>query len=181
MAAYEVTIDNGSRAKHREPGLVLLWTIVTLGIYNWVWYYKINRELRDYGAAHNDDGLASTRPGLSLLAVTLGGLLIVPPFVSWWRCTRRVQRAQEIAGVPQISFGLIVGIMFGGILITFLWLAAPLLIQEGLNKIWKALPRSSGEPGTVDAAPTVDAPGTDVPSTEVLPSRSDVTLPEKDS
>jgi hypothetical protein len=181
MASYEVTIDNGARAKYREPGLVLLWTIITLGIYNWVWYYKINRELRDYGAAHNDDELASTRPGLSLLAVTLGALLIVPPFVSWWRCTRRVQRAQEIAGVPQISFGLIVGIMFGGILITFLWLAAPLLVQEGLNNIWKALPRSSGEPATVDAGPTVDAPGTEVPSTEVLPSRSDVTLPEKDS
>lgn len=181
MASYEVTIDNGTRAKHREPGLVLLWTIITLGIYNWVWYYKINRELRDYGRAHNDEELASSRPGLSLLAVTLGGLLIVPPFVSWWRCTRRIQRAQEIAGVTQISFGLIIGIMFGGILITFLWLAIPLLVQEGLNNIWKALPRSSGESGAANAAGTVDVPGKEVPSTEVLPSRNDVTLPEKDS
>lgn len=177
MAAYEVAMGGGARAKVREPGLVLLWTIVTLGVYNWVWYYKVNRELRDYGRAHNDAELGSTRPGLSLLAVTLGALILVPPFVSWWRCTRRAQRAQEIAGMPQISFGLIVGCMFGGILVSPLWLAAPLLVQEGLNNVWKALPRASGESGTVDAAAALDAPGSEVPTTEVLPSRGDVKLP----
>lgn len=181
MAAYEVTIESGARAKVREPGLVLLWSILTLGIYNWVWYYKINRELRDFGRAHNDEHLGSTSPGLSLLATTLGWLLIVPPFVSWWRCTRRVQRAQEIAGLPPLSFGLIVGCIFGGIIITLAWLAIPLLVQEALNGIWKRYPRASGELGTVDVASDAGAPGEDVPATQTLPSRGDVKLPGEGS
>jgi len=53
-----------------------------------------------------------------------------------------VQRAQELAGVePPISFGLIIGCLFGGIVVQVSWLAMPLLIQEGLNKIWGGLPR----------------------------------------
>lgn len=178
MAAYNVTLDDGARVKRREPGLVLLWTWVTLGIYNWVWYYKINRELRDYGRAKNDEELGSSSPGLSLLAVTLGILLIVPPFVSWWRCTRRIERAQGIAGVNPISFGMIIGCMFGGIVINLLLLAIPLLVQDGLNKIWDGYPRAVGAKGTVDASATVESPGGSAPSTESLPSRSDVKMPE---
>jgi hypothetical protein len=171
-------MESGSRAKHREPGLVLLWTFVTFGIYNWIWYYKINRELRDFGRARNDEELGSTSPVVSLLAVTLGAFLIVPPFVSWWRCTRRIEHAQGIAGVKPISFGLIIGLMFGGIIMGILWLAIPLLIQEELNKIWAGYPRAVGAKGTVDASAAVEAPDGGAPATEALPSRGDVKMPE---
>ena len=179
MAAYDVTLDDGARVKRREPGLVLLWTILTLGIYNWVWYYKINRELRDFGRAKNDEELGSSSPGMSLLAVTLGGFLIVPPFVSWWRCTRRIERAQGLAGVNPVSFGLIMGLMFGGVLIGFLWVAIPLLIQEELNKIWSGQPRAVGAKGTVDASAAVGSQEGGAPTTESLPSRGDVKMPEQ--
>ena len=176
MTAYNVTLDDGARAKRREPGLVLLWTWVTLGIYNLVWYYKINRELRDFGRAKNDEELGSSSPGLSLLAVTLGAFLIVPPFVSWWKCTRRIERAQEIAGVNPLSFGLIIGCMFGGIVINLLLLGIPLLVQEELNKIWGGYPRAVGEKGTVDA--TASVPAGEAPQIETLPSRGDVKQPK---
>jgi hypothetical protein len=179
VAAYDVTLDNGTRTKHREPGLVLLWTFITFGIYNLVWYYKINRELRDFGRAKNDEELGSSSPGMSLLAVTLGALIIVPPFVSWWRCTRRIERAQGLAGVNPVSFGLIIGLMFGGILIGALWLAIPLLIQEELNKIWDGHPRAVGAKGTVDASAAVGSQEGGAPVTESLPSRGDVKMPEQ--
>jgi len=179
VAAYEVTMENGDRAKHREPGLVLLWSIITLGVYQAVWYYKINRELRDFGEARGDAELAKTRPGVSLLAVTLGALLIVPPFVSYWKCTRRIERAQGIAEVKPISFGLIMGLMFGGILIGILWLVIPLLIQEELNKLWDGYPRAVGAKGTVDASAAVQGEQGGAPPTESLPSRSDVKMPEQ--
>lgn len=178
MAAYDVTMENGARAKRREPGLVLLWTVITFGIYNWFWYYRINRELRDFGRARGDEELGAGKPWISLLAVTLGALLIVPPFVSWWRCKRRIERAQGLVGITPISFGLIIGLMFVGILFNVVWLAIVLLIQEELNKIWARYPRAVGAKGTVDASAAVETPGGAVPATESLPSRSDVKMPE---
>ena len=82
--------------KVRNPWAVALLPFATLGIYHLVWWYRINRELRDYGAAKGVDlGQSPTR---SLLALFPGGLLIVPALVSYYRGFHRVQDATEIAG-----------------------------------------------------------------------------------
>jgi hypothetical protein len=66
---------------------IALWyviSILTLGIGGIVWYYKLNNDAK---------ALADNRawsPGLSVLAVTLGALLIVPLLVSQWRTWSRV-------------------------------------------------------------------------------------------
>ena len=70
----EVVPVGGGSAKLRNPWVVFLLILVTLGIYYLVWYYKTNRELVDYGVGDS--------PGLSLVAITLGGFLIVPPFAT---------------------------------------------------------------------------------------------------
>src|SRR5436309_8534794 len=81
----------GTTVKIRNPVLAFVWCLVTIGIYYVVWYYKINRELRDaYGIA--------VSPVVALLAVTLGWLVIVPPFVSWYRTFERIVTAQRRAG-----------------------------------------------------------------------------------
>src|SRR4029079_13772052 len=77
--------------KTRSPLAVFLLSLVTLGIYYCVWYYKINRELRD--AARID-----VSPFVALVAITVGWLVIVPPFVSWYRTFERIQQAQRGAG-----------------------------------------------------------------------------------
>ena len=48
--ADELQIGSGS-IKRRNPWGVVLLAIVTLGIYRWVWYYMINREIRDHSGA----------------------------------------------------------------------------------------------------------------------------------
>ena len=73
--------------KTRNPISVLFLALFTAGIYYYHWYYSINNE----AAAISRDEKAN--PGLSLLAVTLGWILIVPPFVSHWRTARRVAAA----------------------------------------------------------------------------------------
>jgi hypothetical protein len=50
-------------------------SIITLGIYHLVWWYKINRELRDYSAAAGAP--LGNSPLLSLLALFPGGILIM--------------------------------------------------------------------------------------------------------
>ena len=167
MAAREVVLPSGARAKVRSEGLVLLWTILTLGIYNWVWYYRINREMRDFGRAHGDEALADTRPTLSVLAVTIGFLLIVPPYVSYWRTTGRIRRTQRLCNVNPIE-GWVIGICYVlGIFIGFTWLVIPPYVQEGLNKVWSLYPPAEGSEVRLASGP---APSAAAASTEAPPS-----------
>src|SRR5215813_7585764 len=99
-----------TRVKIRNPFLVFLWTIVTLGIYYLVWYYKINRELRDASGIE-------VSPVLALLAITIGWVIIIPPFYSWWRTFERIAEAQRKAGTtneasPVLGFVLYLVALF---------------------------------------------------------------------
>ena len=120
---------DGVNAKLRHPWAVFLLVLVTLGIYYLVWYYKTNRELAEYGVGDS--------PGLSLLAVTLGGLLVVPPFVSEWRYYRRIGEAQARAGMEH-RISHVTGFL--------LYLIALILLpfetvyaQHHLNRLWRHL------------------------------------------
>jgi len=124
-----VTID-GQRYMKRDPLGVLGLSFITIGIYWFYWYFKVNDEIRRY---EKDD---SVRPGIALLAVTLGWILIVPPFLSVYNTSKHVVRMQERAGVQQtltpalnIVLLLVVGIAIG------------LYTQEHLNKVWEAVAR----------------------------------------
>ena len=110
--------------------------IVTLGIYYFVWYYKINREMRDLGRAVGAEDRLGTSPGTSLLAVTLGWLIIVPPFVSFYRTLRRIEAAQELTGTSER-----VSIALGYVLYLFALFFFPvemIYAQSELNKVWRA-------------------------------------------
>jgi hypothetical protein len=129
--AEEVAIaGTEARAKTRNLWAVAILTIVTLWIYYFFWWYFIHRELRDYGRARNTDELG-TSPGTSVLAVTLGALIVVPALVSMWRGFKRVQAAQRMEGIEQINgwIGLILFFVFSPALYAYM--------QSGLNNVWE--------------------------------------------
>jgi hypothetical protein len=145
VAATEVVLPSGARAKVRDEGLVVLWTVLTLGIYNSVWYYRINREMRDFGRAHGDEKLANSNPVLSILAVTLGALVIVPAIVSYWKTTGRIRRMQRACNVPPIE-GWVIAILYVlGIVVVLTLVAIPPYVQSGLNKVWRLYPPAEGD------------------------------------
>jgi hypothetical protein len=86
-----------ANVKLRQPWVVVALCVLTLGIYALVWYYKINREMRDFGIEQRDNELAKSRPWVSLLAVTLGALLVVPRLVSLIRTVLRLQSVERLA------------------------------------------------------------------------------------
>ena len=131
--AYEVNA-NGAIAKVRNPWGVLGLSIITLGIYTIFWYYYINKEFKEYGAAQGDQELAESQPGMSVLAVTLGALIIVPAVVSWVRTVQREMRVQELGGVEKVN-GWIVLILF-----LVVGIAVPPYMQSSLNKLWERYP-----------------------------------------
>ena len=144
MAAEVQIADTGSTATTRDPLGVALLTLLTLGIYFFVWYYKVNREMSELGRARGTDELGDN-PGNSLLAVTLGALIIVPALVSVYNTFQRTQAAARLTGVEPlngwiaVAFYLLLGIGF------------PAYLQSGLNKVWGA---QTDQAVAVPAAPT---------------------------
>ena len=93
--AQEIAIPNApSTAKVRNPLAVALLGLITIGIYWIFWWYFINREMVDYGQANDVPDLGDN-PWLSVLAVTIGALVIIPALVSLWRTCRRIETTQN--------------------------------------------------------------------------------------
>ncbi|HMI99042.1 MAG TPA: DUF4234 domain-containing protein [Gaiellaceae bacterium] len=124
----------GGQAKVRNSLGVFLLAIVTLYVYYFVWYYKINRELRDFGRAHDDPKLR-VEPAGALAAVTGGALLIIPPFISMWRTFTRIRRAEEIAGLED-RLSHAVGFPLFLLAAIFLPVEMP-YVQSHLNRLWR--------------------------------------------
>jgi hypothetical protein len=128
--AYEMKLRGAdAEVKVRNPWAAALLPIVTLGIYHLVWWYRINRELRDYGRARGYD--LGQSPTSSLLALFPGGLIVVPALVSYWRGTKRVMGAARVAGVEPVN---------GWLSIVLYLLLSPALfgyLQSSLNSVWE--------------------------------------------
>lgn len=122
--ATTVTID-GQTYTRRDPLGVIGLTFITLGIYGFVWYYKVNDEARRF---LKDE---SIRPGIALLAVLLGWIAIVPPFISAYHTGERVVRMERRAGISNELSPAIFLILF--IVVSFFGGA---YVQEHLNRLW---------------------------------------------
>jgi hypothetical protein len=144
----------GRAGKTRNIWLTwLIWPLITLGIYHLVWYYKINREARDF------DENIDVQPELSLLAVLIGWIIIIPPFISIYRTGERIGQMQEDAGLERTCNGWI------GLVLVFFASLYSLYYQYELNRIWTrlgnpdegspvALPvGAAGPAGTPDGVP----------------------------
>lgn len=97
--AQELQFGKGGEGKIRSFWVGLGLVILTIGVYYYCWYYFVNNELKDIGIAEGDDNLAQSSPAQSVIAVLIGGIVIVPPLLSVYNYGQRIKRAQRIAGV----------------------------------------------------------------------------------
>ena len=158
--ADEIQISGtDTTAKKRNPLGVVGLSIITLGIYAIFWWYFINREMRDLGRARNTD--LGESPGNSVLAATLGALIIVPAIVTMWTTSGRIEKSQETVGTQQRVSGPIIFILLLLISPVGLWYA-----QSELNKAWEAQgspstlppPQASASPAETASAPPPERP-----------------------
>lgn len=136
-----VTIDGRSYLK-RDPLGVLGLSFITIGIYWFYWYYTVNDEIRRF---EKDE---SVRPGIALLAVTLGWIVIAPPFISVYNTSKHIVRMQERAGITQTLSPAL-----NTILLLVVAIAVGLYSQEHLNKIWDAAGRRQVPPAAPGSMP----------------------------
>lgn len=130
----ETVMIQGQSYLKRNPLGVLALSLITLGIYGFYWYYKVNEEIQRYT---NDQTISPSR---SLLAVIPGFLLIVPPFIAYYNTANHIVQMQQQRGMAsQISPALVV------IIALVLWIGMAAYVQEHLNRVWEsASPSVSG-------------------------------------
>ncbi len=135
--AQELQIPGaGSTAKIRSPFAPALLPFITLLIYLFCWWYFINRELRDLGKAKGSNELGDS-PTKSVLAITLGALIIVPAIWSHVTTFQRVQAAQRLVGIEPLNgwIGLILYIVISPAFYAYM--------QSGLNNVWRTVAQES--------------------------------------
>jgi hypothetical protein len=89
--------------------------------------------MADLGRAKGTDELGDS-PGKSVLAVTLGALIIVPAVISVIHTAQRIQRSQRLTGVePQLNGWLALVL---ALVITPAFYAYE---QVELNKVWRTM------------------------------------------
>ena len=139
--AETVSIENQPYLK-RNPLGVLGLTLLTLGIYFFYWYYKVNEELMRF---EHDPSISPTR---SLMAILFGWIIIVPPFIAVYNTAKHVQGIeQRLAIQPQLEPALVIVIML------LLSVANGVYIQEHLNRIWERAANDAAPPPLPDATP----------------------------
>jgi hypothetical protein len=136
VAGNRVQVAPGVVAKLRNPILVVVFTIITLGIYQVFWWYYANRELADYGRARGTKELGDN-PAKSTLALFPGALIVVPAIWTFVTTFQRIQAAQRLNGQTPINgwLGLVIGIVISPVLVGYM--------QSGLNSAWEAATRAA--------------------------------------
>jgi Domain of unknown function (DUF4234) len=122
--AETVTIE-GTPYLKRNPLGVLGLSFITLGIYFFYWYWKINDELSSF---EHDDSISPTR---SLMAILFGWIIIVPPFIAIYNTAKHVQGDEQRLGIqpqPEPTLTIVSLLLFS--------IVNGLYIQEHLNRIW---------------------------------------------
>ena len=148
MAEQVQITGTQSEGKIRNPLGVIGLTLITLGIYGLVWYYKINKEMAEMGKARNTEELG-TSPGTSLMAVLFGWIIIVPPFVSTYKTCKRLNNAEAAVGREQGMEAPLLWLIY-----IFIWPIGAYILQANLNKVLET--QAAQAPGT--PAPQIDAP-----------------------
>jgi Domain of unknown function (DUF4234) len=138
----EMVTMEGQQYMKRNPLGVLGLSFLTLGVYFFVWYYKINDELR---RAENED----INPTRSLMAMIFGWVILVPPFIAMYNTAKHVQSLETRRGIGQtVEPALTVVLMF---LFSF---GNGIYVQEHLNRAWGATAARTQVPTAPAPLPT---------------------------
>ena len=127
----------------RPPWAVALLLVVTAGVYYWVWYWRVNRELRDYGRAFGPPNPLDVDLRRALLAVTVGSVVVVPAAVSVRETFDRIVAAERLSGasallrtdVGLVLFVLAAVLSVAATPIVLGWVSLPHLVGTGLSVV----------------------------------------------
>ena len=118
--------------ERREPGLVLLFSILTCGIYYYWWVYKVSAEVQEFL------GEPDTPPIIELvLAALTCGLYL---FYWDWKIAEKIDRMRGQVGLAPTNSALLYLVLniLGAGPVYGLGLLVPMIEQGHLNEVWNA-------------------------------------------
>ncbi len=106
----------------REPILILIFSIITCGIYTFYWIYQTTDELGAYLVNDNN-------PALDLILC-----IVCFPYIIYWmyRTSRQTAEAQEKSGMTRITDNSVLNLI---LCIFGLSIVAAMIIQSNINEI----------------------------------------------
>ena len=113
----------------REPGLVLLFSIITCGIYYAWWIYKVSQEVQEYL------GESDLSPALEVVLWTL--TCSIYGIYWYWKYGQKIVQMQTRAGLPAADNSVLYVILD----ILRLGSVSGMILQGQLNDIWMASQR----------------------------------------
>jgi hypothetical protein len=125
-------VQDGVGYKRCNPWGVFGLSVITIGVYYEVWWYKTNNHLRNFGI----DNI----PARATLAITLGALVLVPPFISYYKTADRILQAQQKTDASERIIPVLALVLLA---VTGLF-AVP-YYQSQINKVWDALERDGAQ------------------------------------
>jgi len=144
--AETVTIE-GQPFLKRQPLGVLGLSFITLGIYFFYWYYKVNEEIQRF---EHDESIS---PARSLMAILFGWIIIVPPFIAMYNTAKHVQAMETRVGVRQtVEPALTIVLMF------VFSIGNTIYIQEHMNRTWDQAAGSGQAPSGAPSFPPPPPP-----------------------
>lgn len=111
----------GSPFKVRSPAAVIIFSIITLGIYQIYWFYQVGREMKQYNGS-----------GLGPVANLLLGLFI--SIVLLFTIPNDVKATYETAG-KQSDISALTG--FWNLIPIVGWIIWVVKVQSRLNSLWE--------------------------------------------
>jgi len=114
----------GAKGKFRSPAAVIIFTIITCGIYGLIWMYNFAKELKIY--LEKED----LNPGLDLFL----SIICVPYIIYWsYKYGKVIYEAQQKAGISPADDNSILYLI---LTILGLFIVNMAIMQSSANKIW---------------------------------------------
>ncbi|MGW1725008.1 DUF4234 domain-containing protein [Streptomyces sp. NPDC002306] len=110
----------------KRRGSIAVWLglpLITLGIYSFVWYYKIHRELGEF------DRRRPLSPAGSTLVLIFLGWTLIAPLISYRNTGRAIANAQRAAGLP-VTCSPVASVLFAFVFGLHTW-----YMQRELNRV----------------------------------------------
>ncbi|MDY6968414.1 MAG: DUF4234 domain-containing protein [Spirochaetota bacterium] len=108
----------------RNPAAVIIFSVITCGIYLLVWIYKFSKELKEY--LNKED----MNPGVDLILC-----IVCFPYVIYWayRCGQLIYEAQGKAGITASDDS----ILYIVLAILGLLIVDMAIMQSKMNEVWE--------------------------------------------
>ncbi|MFQ5425709.1 MAG: DUF4234 domain-containing protein [Gaiellales bacterium] len=119
----------GARVTTRNAWALWILTFITLGIWGIVWWYQVNRELRDVGSAVDDP--LRVPPAISTVLMALWPLALVPALVSILITGHRARSVQGTLEIGERRINAALAALLFFLVFSHVW-----YIQRSLNRTW---------------------------------------------